>query len=187
MGFGPTTVRFIWGTSMNRMTLIVSTSLALALALAACSTERDMFKKADNVGNWQVAVNEEAGPGCYATRHFVDPTSQVQMGINATTTPASGYLSIFVQGYEGIQPGQSIPATFTVGDREFKGTFTGQDTAGFGGATVPVDNADFIYQLGEYENLTIAYGDGRRVIVPLDDVDPAIAALKSCQDGLAAK
>ena len=119
-----------------------------------------------------------------AVRNFVNPTSEVQMGINATSTPPSGYLSIFVQGYEGIQPGQSIPATFAVGDREFKGTFTGQDTAGFGGATVPVDNADFIYSLGQYDELTISYGDDRRVIVPLDDADPAIAALRACQEGL---
>lgn len=159
--------------------------IAAATALAACGAEQDALTKSDNLGNWQISVNENAGPGCVATRHFVNPTSQVQMGINATTTPPSGSLSIFVQGAEGIQPGQSIPATFTVGDTVFNGTFTGQDEAGFGGATVPVDNADFIYRLGEYDNLTITYGDDRRVIVPLDDVDPAIAALRSCQEGLA--
>ena len=91
------------------------------------------------MGNWQIAVSQKAGPGCVATRHFVNPTSQVQMGINATSTPPSGFLAIYVEGYEGIQPGQSIPATFAVGDREFKGTFTGAGTAGFGGASVPVD------------------------------------------------
>ena len=89
-----------------------------------------------------------------------------------------------MQGYEGIEPGQSIPATFTVGDREFRGTFTGQQTAGFGGATVPVDNADFIYSLADHDELTISYGDDRRVIVPLEDADPAIAALRACQEGL---
>jgi hypothetical protein len=160
--------------------------LAASTVLAACAAERQESKGGQTVGNWRIDVNQNAGPGCFAVRHFVDPNSEVQMGINATSTPPSGYLSIFVQGFEGIQPGQSIPATFTVGNREFKGTFTGQDTAGFGGATVPVDNADFIYDLGNYDNLTITYGADRRVIVPLDDVDPAIAALKSCQDGLAA-
>ncbi len=160
---------------------------AASAALAACATQEPAAGGGQTVGQWKIDVNKNAGPGCFAVRHFVNPTSEVQMGINATSTPPSGYLSIFVQGYEGIQPGQSIPATFTVGDRTFKGTFTGQDTAGFGGATVPVDNADFIYSLGNYDNLTITYGNDRRVIVPLDDADPAIAALKSCQDGLAAK
>jgi hypothetical protein len=136
------------------------------------------------VGQWRIEVNQNAGPGCVAVRNFVNPNSEVQMGINATSTPPSGYLSIFVQGYEGIQPGQSIPATFAVGDREFQGTFTGQDTAGFGGATVPVDNAEFIYSLVDHDELVITYGDDRRVRVPLEDADPAIAALRACQESL---
>ena len=159
--------------------------IAAAATLAACAAERDALPTSENLGNWRIEVSEKAGPGCFAVRDFVNPTSQVQMGINATTTPPSGYLAIYVQGFEGIEPGQSIPATFAVGDREFKGTFTGQQTAGFGGAAVPVDNATFIYDIGQYDELTISYGEGRRVIVPLDDVDPAIAALRSCQEGLA--
>ena len=157
-----------------------------ALALGACAEEK-RFEKPETVGNWVISKNEQAGPGCVATRSFVNPNSQVQMGINATSTPASGFLAIYVQGYEGIHPGQSIPATFTVGEKVYKGTFTGQDQDGFGGAVVPVDNTEFIYSLGNYETLTVTYGKDRRVIVPLDDVDPAIAALKSCQEGLAAK
>ena len=116
--------------------------LAASTALAACAADRQGSETVQTVGHWRIEVNQNAGPGCVAIRNFVNPTSEVQMGINATSTPPSGFLSIFVQGYEGIQPGQSIPATFAVGDREFTGTFTGQQTAGFGGATVPVDNAD---------------------------------------------
>src|SRR5688572_15573581 len=117
------------------------TILAASTVLAACSTEMPVTDTGEMVGQWRIEVNENAGPGCVAVRNFVDPNSQVQMGINATSTPPSGYFSIFVQGYEGIQPGQSIPATFSVGGQEFTGTFTGQETAGWGGATVPVDNA----------------------------------------------
>ena len=160
--------------------------LAAATALAACATEEQVSSTGQTVGQWRIDVNQNAGPGCFAVRNFVNPNSEVQMGINATSTPPSGYLSIFVQGYEGIEPGQSIPASFTVGDRVFRGTFTGQQTAGFGGATVPVDSANFIYSLADQDELTITYGDDRRVIVPLDDVDPAIAALRTCQEGLAA-
>ena len=158
--------------------------LAASTVLAACAAEEQAAETVQTVGQWRIEVNQAAGPGCFAVRNFVNPTSEVQMGINATSTPPSGYLSIFVQGYEGIEPGQSIPATFTVGDREFRGTFTGQQTAGFGGATVPVDSAEFIYSLADQDLLTIAYGDDRRVIVPLEDADPAIAALRACQEGL---
>ena len=164
-----------------KATVIVLTA---STVLASCAAERQVSETSQTVGQWRIDVNQNAGPGCFAVRNFVNPTSEVQMGINATSTPPSGYLSIFVQGYEGIEPGQSVPATFAVGDREFKGTFTGQQTAGFGGATVPVDNAEFIYSLGDYDQLTISYGDDRRVIVPLDDADPAIAALRACQEGL---
>jgi hypothetical protein len=165
-----------------KTTMIV---LAASTVLAACAAEEPtVARTGETVGNWQIEVNQNAGPGCVAVRNFVDPTSQVQMGINATSTPPSGYLSIFVQGFEGIAPGESIPASFSVGGQEFRGTFTGQDTAGWGGATVPVDNAQFIYDVGNYDTLTITYGDDRRVIVPLDDVDPAIAALRTCQEGL---
>lgn len=160
------------------------TILAASTVLAACSTEMPVTDTGEMVGQWRIEVNENAGPGCVAVRNFVDPNSQVQMGINATSTPPSGYFSIFVQGYEGIQPGQSIPATFSVGGQEFRGTFTGQETAGWGGATVPVDNAQFIYDVVNHDTLTITYGDDRRVIVPLDDVDPAIAALRACQESL---
>jgi hypothetical protein len=158
--------------------------LAASAALAACAADEQVSETGQTVGQWRIEVNQNAGPGCVAVRNFVDPNSEVQMGINATSTPPSGYLSIFVQGYEGIAPGQSIPATFAVGDREFQGTFTGQQTAGFGGATVPVDSADFIYSLVDQDELTITYGDDRRVIVPLEDADPAIAALRACQESL---
>ena len=158
--------------------------LAASTVLAACAAEKRAAGPVQTVGQWRIEVNQAAGPGCFAVRNFVNPTSEVQMGINAASTPPSGYLSIFVQGYEGIQPGQSVPATFTVGDREFRGTFAGQQTAGYGGAAVPVDSAEFIYSLADQDTLTITYGDDRRVIVPLDDADPAIAALRTCQDGL---
>jgi hypothetical protein len=158
--------------------------LAASTVLVACAAEEQASATRETVGQWRIEVNQNAGPGCFAVRNFVNPNSEVQMGINATSTPPSGYLSIFVQGYEGIEPGQSIPATFTVGDRVFRGTFTGQDTAGFGGATVPVDNAEFIYSLADHDELVITYGDDRRVRVPLEDADPAIAALRACQEGL---
>jgi hypothetical protein len=161
-----------------------ATILAASAALAACAANEQVSETGQTVGQWRIEVNQNAGPGCVAVRNFVNPNSEVQMGINATSTPPSGYLSIFVQGYEGIQPGQSIPATFAVGDREFQGTFTGQDTAGFGGATVPVENAEFIYSLVDQDELVITYGDDRRVRVPLEDADPAIAALRACQESL---
>ena len=85
--------------------------LAAATVLAACATERQDAATVQTVGQWRIEVNRNAGPGCFAVRNFVNPTSEVQMGINATSTPPSGYLSIFVQGYEGMKQREAtIPA-----------------------------------------------------------------------------
>ena len=44
----------------------------------------------------------------------------------------------------------------------FEGTFTGPQTEGFGGATVPLNNPEFIYALANKKTLTSSYGEGRR-------------------------
>ncbi len=160
--------------------------LAASTALVACATveKNEDIKTFKTVGEWQIAVSQKAGPGCVAIRHFVDPTSEVQMGINATSTPPTGFFAIFVEGYEGIQPGQSIPATFALGKQEFKGTFTGLQEAGYGGASVAVKDPEVVYHVIDSDSMTITYGADRRVIVPLEDADAAIAALRECQAGL---
>ena len=162
-------------------TLII---LAASTVLAACAAEEQAAGTVQTVGQWRIEVNQAAGPGCFAVRNFVNPTSEVQMGINATSTPPSGYLSIFVQGYEGIQPGQSIPATFELGTQVYKGTFTGLQEKGYGGASVAVKDPEVVYHVIDNDSMTITYGADRRVIVPLEDADAAIAALRECQAGL---
>ena len=57
----------------------------------------------------------------------------------------------------------------------------GQQTEGYGGATVAVDNAQFVYDLANHTSLTISYGEGKKVIVDLTGADAAFAALKTCQ------
>ena len=163
--------------------------LAASTALVACATVEKVEKNEDitaykTVGEWQIAVSRKAGPGCVAIRHFVNPTSEVQMGINATSTPPTGFFAIFVEGYEGIQPGQSIPASFAVGGQEYKGTFTGLQEKGYGGASVAVKDPEVVYHVIDNDSMTITYGADRRVIVPLEDADAAIAALRECQAGL---
>jgi len=172
--------RLKMGTTMKTMLTI----LAGSMLLGASAYGADDFKAYKTVGQWQIMVSQKAGPGCVATRHFKNPTSQVQMGINATSTPPTGYFAIFVQGYEGIQPGQSIPATFEVGGQTYTGTFTGLQEKGFGGASVHVKDAEVVYHVIDSDTMTITYGPDRRVIVPLEDADAAIAALRECQSKL---
>ena len=53
---------------------------------------------------------------------------------------------------------------------------------GFGGAFVPVNNDSFVYDMAKKNTLTISYGEGNKVIVPLEGTDAAFAALRACQD-----
>ena len=165
---------------MNRTTILAATLAAGGLATVGASAQN--FERYAMEGDWEIAINQNMGPGCVAIQRFVDPTSQVQMGIDARPAEKAGFIAILVEGAEGIAAGQKIPASFDVDGRVFEGTFTGQQTEGFGGATVPVDNADFIYDLANNKSLTISYGEGKSVIVDLTGADAAFAALRSCQE-----
>ena len=165
---------------MDRTAILAATLVAGVLVAAGASAQT--FKRYAREGDWEIAINQNMGPGCVAIQRFVDPTSQVQMGIDARAAEKTGYIAILVEGAEGIEAGERIPASFDVDGQVFEGTFTGQQTAGFGGATVPVDNADFIYDLANNKTLTISYGEGRRVIVDLTGADAAFASLRACQE-----
>jgi hypothetical protein len=165
---------------MNKTALFATALIAGALVGAGASAQS--FKKYGKEGNWDIVVNEKTGPGCLAIQKFSNPTSQVQLGIDATHTPRTGYIAIYVEDAEGIEAGQKIPASFDVDGQVFKGTFTGQQTKGFGGAFVPVNNADFIYDLAKKNALTISYGEAKKVIVGLSGTDAAFATLRACQD-----
>ena len=165
---------------MDRTALFAATLIAGALAAVGASAQT--FKPYATEGDWKIAINENKGPGCVAIQHFVDPTSQVQMGIDATSGAKIGYIAILVEGAVGIAAGEKIPATFDVDGQIFEGTFTGQQTEGFGGATVPVNSPEFIYDLANNKTLTVSYGEGRRVIVDLTDAGAAFASLRACQD-----
>ena len=158
--------------------IIAATLIAGALAATAASAET--FTRYSRVGDWEVAVNANVGPGCVAIQRFVDPNSQVQMGIDARQGPRPD-TSRSVENAEGIEAGEKS-RELRRRRRGLPGTFTGQQTGGFGGATVPVNNADFVYDLGSRKSLAISYGEGKRVIVDLTDAGEAFAALRSCQD-----
>jgi hypothetical protein len=160
-------------------------ALATALitgALAATGAAAETFKKYGKEGDWEIVVNEKMGPGCLAIQKSSNPTSQIQLGIDAISAEKTGYIAIYVEDAEGIEAGQEIPASFDVDGEVFKGTFTGQQTKGFGGAFVPVNNAAFIYDLAKKHTLTISYGEGNKVIVDLAGTDAAFAALRACQE-----
>ena len=165
---------------MDWARLASSTLAAGALVTGGASAQA--FKNYATEGDWQIAVNQGMGPGCVAIQRFVDPDLQVQMGIDARSPEKTGYIAILVDNADGIQAGQQASASFDVDGQVFTGTFAGQQTEGYGAATVPVNNADFIYDLATKKSLTISYDQGKKVIVDLTGADAAIAALRTCQE-----
>ena len=160
---------------------LVSFTLA-AGALVTGEASAQAFKNYATEGDWQIAVNQGMGPGCVAIQRLVDPDLQVQIGIDARSLEKTGYIAILVDNADGIQAGQQAPASFEVDGQVFTGTFTGQQTEGYGPATVPAYNANFIYDLATKKSLTISYGEGKKVIVDLAGAGAAFAALRTCQE-----
>jgi hypothetical protein len=166
------------------MTMRITTTLAASMLLAAAAAGAQDFKQYGVVGDWRIAVNEDMGPGCVAVRKFVNPTSQVQMGIDATNPDLVGYFAVYARGVEAIEGGNEIPATFDVDGQVFNGALVSQQIDGFGGAFASVSNPDFIYDLATRDTLTINFGEGQRLIVSLAETDEAFAMLRSCQQSL---
>ena len=160
---------------------LVSSTLA-AGALVTGGASAQAFKNYATEGDWQIAVNQGMGPGCVAIQRLVDPDLQVQIGIDARSLEKTGYIAILAGNADGIQGGQKVPASFDVDGQVFTGTFAGQQTYGYGRATVPVNKADFIYDLATKKSLTISYGGGKKVIVDLAGAGAAFAALRTCQE-----
>jgi len=160
---------------------MLAVTAALAAAGIATGAGAQDFTTYGRVGPWQIAVNPKMGPGCVAVRRFVNPSSQVQMGIDATQSTPTGYLAIYVRNTDRVQQGEELPATFDLDGRIFDATFRGQQIEGYGGAFAPVTDDDLIYDVANHQTLTINWGEGNRVLVPLEDADEAIAMLRTCQ------
>jgi hypothetical protein len=165
---------------MTSFARLAAATALLAAGVATAAAAQD-FTTFGRVGQWQIAVNPKMGPGCVAVRRFVNPISQVQMGIDATQATPTGYLAIYVRHTERVQQGEEIPATFDLDGRIFPATFRGQQVEGYGGAFAPVTDDDLIYDVANHDTLTINWGEGNRVLVPLQDADEAIAMLRTCQ------
>ncbi|WP_424933177.1 hypothetical protein [Amaricoccus macauensis] len=157
-------------------------ALTAAIVLVATSAGAQNFKTYGSAGDWEIAINENMGPGCVAIEKFVNPTSQVQLGIDATNSERTGYVAIYVEDADGVEAGEEIPARLELDGETFEGTFMGQRTDGMGGAFVPVNNPDFVMDLEKADALTIEYGDGYKVVADLSDADAALATLRECQD-----
>ena len=166
------------------MKKLMTAAVLAASAFVVTAASANAFKKLEMVGDWQVAINENMGPGCLIAQEYPDVNAQVQMGIDATSAERTGYMAIYVKGADAVAEGEIIPAKFDVDGEIFEGTFVGQKDKGYDGAWVPVNNTKFVYDLAAKQTLTIDYREGYKVIVDLTGTADAFEAMRACQEGL---
>ena len=153
--------------------------LALGLAFCAATSASAEAKKYGSEAGWDIFVNDSMGPGCLIARKL-NPETQVQMGIDATAAPL-GYMALYTKAPAQVSAGEQLSVVFDVDGQKFTGEAKGLQMEGFRGASVAVNNLDFIYDLAKKKTLTIT-PDGRDpIVVSLAGTDAAFKALRECQ------
>ncbi len=161
------------------MKSVVKISIALGIAICGANSASAEAKKVGSEAGWDIFVNDTMGPGCLIAQKL-NPETQVQMGIDATATPL-GYMAVYTKAPAQVNPGDVLSVVFDVDGQKFTGEAKGLQMEGFRGASVAVNNLDFIYDLAKKKTLTIT-PDGRDpIVVNLSGTDAAFKALRECQ------
>ena len=82
--------------------------LAASTVLAACAAEEQAAETVQTVGQWRIEVNRPPVPGASRSATSSTRPRRCRWASRPRRRRLRGIL-IFVQGYEGIEPGQSIP------------------------------------------------------------------------------
>ena len=163
---------------MNTFTQI---GTALAIAALAATDASAATKKYGSEAGWDIFINEKMGPGCLIARKL-NADTQLEMGIDATADPQRGYLAMYTKADASVSAGEKLSVIFDVDGEKFSGEATGQQLEGFRGASVPVNNPNFIYDLAKKKTLTITPEGRDPIVVNLTGTDAAFKALRACQE-----
>jgi hypothetical protein len=162
------------------MTTFTRIGAALAIATMAATGAIAQTKKYGSEAGWDIFVNENTGPGCLIARKL-DADTQIEMGID-TTADRRGYLALYTKADANVTAGEKISVIFDIDGQKFTGEATGQQLEGFRGASVPVNNVDFIYDLAKKKTLTITPQGRDPIVINLVGTDAAFKALRACQE-----
>lgn len=163
---------------MNQITRSGAAALLVTLASSSAMAE---IKKHGEAAGWEIAVNSNMGPGCLVTK-TVDHI-QVQFGIDALSAEKTGYMAVYARTDDvPVAEGEALPVRFEVAGDTYDGVAFGEQMDGFRGAWVPVNNAEFVYELAKQETLKISVADLSPIEVSLAGTDAAFRAMRECQD-----
>lgn len=157
----------------------VVVGMALAFSTVVAGNALAQTKYGSEAG-WDILVKPDMGPGCFITKSNADGT-QVQMGIDAATSPVRGYMALYTKADANVTSGEKLAVLFDVDGQQFSGEAKGQVIGGYRGAFVWVNNPDFIYDLAKKTAVTITPQGGNPIVVKLAGTDAAFKALKACQ------
>jgi hypothetical protein len=169
---------------MKALSLGISSGLAAAALVATSATAE--IKKYGEAAGWEIAVNEEMGPGCLIEKR--GEGWQVQLGVDATSSEKTGYMAVFAKADMPAGAGEALPVDFEVGGETFKEDAFGEKLdmfrriEGFHGAWVPVNNPDFVYDLAKEETMKVIVEGNDPIEVSLAGTDAAFDAMRECQE-----
>lgn len=169
------------------MNAFISAGLTLAVAAGvATGASAAEVKKLGEAAGWEIAVNEDMGPGCLIEKQ--GEGWQVQLGVDALNAEKIGYMAVFAKTKSPLGADEALPVDFEVGGKSFEGVAFGEKLdmfrrmEGYHGAWVPVNNPDFVYDLAKMETMTITVDGMDPIEVSLAGTDDAFKALRECQD-----
>ncbi len=166
--------------TLGRIGIALATAV-LAISALFVTNANAQTKKYGSEAGWDIFVNDNMGPGCLAAKKL-SPETHIEMGIDATRNPRIGYMALYTKAQANISQGENVTVMFDVDGEKFSGTAMGQQTQGFRGGSVPVNNVDFIYDLAKKKTLTITPQGGEPIVVSLAGTDAAFKALRTCQE-----
>jgi hypothetical protein len=162
---------------MKTLAWIGATLATAALAVASANAQTTKY---GSEAGWDIFVNEKMGPGCLVAKKL-SPEVQLEMGVDATSGKMLGYMALYTKADANISEGEILSVIFDVDGQKFSGTATGQQMPGFRGGVVPVNSADFIYDLAKKNTLTIIPEGREPIVVSLAGTDAAFKVLRACQ------
>jgi len=160
----------------------ICTALTASLLLAAPALSQP-FEAMGEVGDWKVFFNEASG-GCFVERQSEDGVV-MQMGTEAAMLSEDGnnygFIAVYVPVPTEIQPGETRPVRFQLGDKTYGGDAVGAAREGYFGGYAVANSPNFIDDVANMQTMTVNLDTDRALEIDLTGTKAALEALRACQ------
>jgi hypothetical protein len=158
------------------------TACAVSVLLVAPAVSQP-YEAMGEVGDWKVFFNEESG-GCFVERQTEDGVV-MQMGTEAAMLSEDGnnygFIAVYVPVLTEIQPGETRPVRFQLGDTTYGGDAVGAARDGYFGGYAVANSRSFIDDVANLQTMTVNPDTDRSLEIDLTGTKAALEALRACQ------